>query len=156
MKVTQNTPDLLVLDHVPWLMGVGMIFMIVTFLGIGIFLILDETWPGLIFAAFSLVPLLFLVKFTARVQVIFDRPGDLVTLRRRDFMGFSEDHVPLSSIDHAKIERQESRDSDGDRSVTYRPVLTLYNGDIRPLIRIYSNLRGMDRMVEEVNGWLRR
>lgn len=156
MKVTQNTPDLLMLDHVPWLMGIGMIFMTVTFLGIGIFLILDETWPGLIFIAFSLIPLLFLVKFTARVQVIFDHPNDLVALRRRDFLGFTEEHLPLSSIHHAEIERHESRDSDGDRSVTYRPVLTLYNGDTRPLIRIYSNLRRMDQMVSEVNGWLQR
>lgn len=155
MKVTQNSSDLLVLDHVPWLMGLGMIFMMVTFLGIGVVLIMDETWAGLIFAASSLIPLLFLVKFTARVQVIFDRAGDQVTLRRRDFLGFTEDRLPLSSIHHAEIERDESRDSDGNQSVTYRPILTLNNGEIRPLIRVYSNLYRMDQMVEEVNDWLR-
>ncbi|MDA5093539.1 hypothetical protein O2N63_05495 [Aliiroseovarius sp. KMU-50] len=154
MKVTTKTQDQLILDHIPWLMGAGMIFMILMFSGIGLFLFKEDIFPGVMFIGFSAIPLLFLVKFTARVQVIFDRPSGVATFRRRDFMGYVEDSLQLSSIDHAEIERHVGRDSDGDRSVTYRPILTLQDGSSRPLIRIYSNLRGLEQMVEELNQWL--
>ncbi|MFP4327527.1 MAG: hypothetical protein ACLFQL_05915, partial [Paracoccaceae bacterium] len=120
MKITHDTPDLLVVDVVPWLLGAGVILFILVFAGAGL-LILSEGEPlGLLFLlGGGGMGLGAFWAFVRREQVILDRRSGEVLLRRRTIFGQTEERQPLSTLHGALIETHRSRKG----STTFRAEL---------------------------------
>ncbi len=155
MKPTTQTDDLLILDHTPWLMGILLIVFFLVFTGLALgFGLRGQPFVGIGFMVGALFPGLMLVLFTARVQVLFDRPAGLIEFRRRSFRGYTRDTVPIAAVRDADLESSQSFAQDSGSSTTYRPVLNLKNGDVRPLLKIYTNKGRQVQVVDAINDWL--
>ena len=155
MKITRDTPDQLILAYVPWVMSVLLSIFILIFVGLGLSMILDGELIGLLFAVMGggIGGICFVV-FVRRVQVIFDRPGQTFTLRRRTVFGYKEKTRPLRDVDPAIIEH--TTNSDGQR--LDRPTVVMHRGagELRvPLVTAYSNMSNTADIVEATNRWLR-
>lgn len=153
MKVTRNTPDQLIISDQPWMMGLSMTATTLLFVGAGLFMLFDGDASGWLFAlgggAMGALGFALLVR---RTQVIFDRPGDLVTLRQRSVFGYSERTRPLSSVERAVVENSQASDSNN-----HRPALVMKPGSEErrlPLVTVYTNASGPKLMVDAINGWL--
>ena len=145
MKVTRNTETQLILSETPWFIGIMLTFFILTFTSIGIFLVTEGEWAGLIFgfvgggmgvAGFAV--------FVQRVQVILNRDTNDLIIRRRSLFGYSEIQHQLSDLGNAVLEHTTS--SKGN--TLYRPVLVLTGGmsaGRHPIVESYTNTRGRRR-----------
>lgn len=154
MKITRNTPDQLILTYVPWVMSVLISIFILFFIGVGLSMIFKGELFGLLLAAVGGgIGGICFVALVRRIQVIFDRPKQTFTLRRRTVFGFQESNRALSDIDQAIIEH--TTNSDGQR--LDRPTIVMHRsaGDLRlPLITAYSNTTLSADIVEAINSWL--
>lgn len=154
MKVTTDTPDLLIVDDKPIILGIALIIFILVFAGAGLAVLLSGEWFGLIFlvvgcglgfAAFAV--------FVRRVQVVFHRPEGYVEFRRRNVFGGKSERLALADVARADIE--ESRSS--DNGATWRVVLVVTEGRItrrEPVTMAFSNGRGHHRVAAAINHWL--
>lgn len=154
MKVTRNIPQQLIVADTPWLIGIMLTVFILMFVGAGLALVISGEWLGLLFGAMGggLGMTAFAI-FVRRTMAILDRGTAKVTLRERSLFGFREEHHDLTKVRGAVVE--SSVNSNGQ--TTYRPTLVLRSGDSEtrlPLIEVYSNGRGPDRVVTAINGWL--
>ena len=155
MKVSSQSTDRLVLDHKPWFLGLLMIFMSLVFAAIGLGLVMQgDAQVGVPLFLAALIPVGFMALFVARVQVVFDRPQGQVIHRRRSIHGYTSDVLPLSDVLVAEVEEYDSFDSDDGNQITYRPVLRLRNGELRPLLRVFSNGTSHAHVVSAINSWL--
>ena len=160
MKVTRNTPEQLILADTPWFIGIMLIFFILAFVGPGL-LLASEGGENLFFGLFFALMgggLGFgaFAVFVRRVQVILDRPRDLILIRRQSVFGYDKIEHQLSNLSHAEIETTTSR-REGRTSTLYRPVLILNQGmsaGPHPIVEAYSNGSGSKRLVKAVNDWL--
>jgi len=85
MKVIRDTPDQLILEETPWLLGIGMVGFILAFVGPGLFLVMSGEWMGLFFAAIGGgLGFMALAVFVERIQLIFDRVAGTLTVPRHD------------------------------------------------------------------------
>ena len=153
MKVVRHTPDQLIVANVPWLIGILISLFILVFAGAGLFMLSQGIGSGLVFLlGGGGLGLGAFAAFVRRVQVIFDRPGDSITIRRRSVFGYTQDRYPLSGLVRAELE--ETR-SEGTR--VFRPVLVLGDrGGARrvPVVLSYTSTAGPQRIVDAVNAWL--
>ena len=109
MKISRNTPDQLILDHIPWQSAIfsGLGICLVVFLGISYFP--DEIFIGSVILAVGLAIGLFQFGLIVqRVQVIFDRAGGSVKIRQRGLFSYTQVTHDLSDI-VARQERELSR-----------------------------------------------
>jgi len=84
MKVTRNTPQQLIIANSPWLIGLLLTGFILIFVAVGLFLLSEGVWAGLVFAVFGGgIGFGAFAAFVRRVQLILDRPSDTITLRAR-------------------------------------------------------------------------
>ncbi|SMR70973.1 hypothetical protein SAMN04488030_0593 [Aliiroseovarius halocynthiae] len=151
MKILTNTPELLVLDHKPWLISLAMMAGMLIFLGVGITAITQGEWVfGLMFGGIggSVWGICFLV-FTKRVQIIFDTHAGQIVKRTRSFFGYAQDVYPLSPLCGAELEETRR-----DGSSMYRPVLVMTGQPNLPVVSYYTNGSGPRRTTEAVNRWL--
>lgn len=156
MKVTRDTPDQLILDDTPWLVGLVLAAMILACAAIGLSLLgSGHAGRGLAILGFGLPFLgLFFGLFVRRNQLILDRVAGKVIHRRATVLGRTEVVHYLDNLDRAII--QTSRGKNGD---TYRMTLVLSGGmdaGLHPFTRVYSSGRGARRGAEAVNRWLAR
>ncbi len=154
MKVTRNTPDQLIIADTPWLIAIMLVFFILIFCGVGLFLIAEGVWAGLMFvivgggmgfAAFAI--------FVGRVQLIFDRPTQAFTQRTRSMFAYREVQHKLANLSHAILETTTG--SKG--TIFYRPTLVLDAGmsaGNMPIVEVYTNTSGPKHMVDAINAWL--
>lgn len=154
MKVTTNTPDLLIVDDKPLLLGLMLIVFILVFVGAAAMIVMSgEPWGilfgliggGMGFAAFAV--------FVRRVQVVFHRPEGYVELRRRNIFGGSRVRHGLDEI--ARAELEESRSDNG--GLLWRVALVIDEGPSvgrHPVTLAYTNGRGHQRVAEAINRWL--
>ncbi len=156
MRVTRDTPDQLILADTPWLVGFFLILFILVFVGIGLTLLMNGEWAGLLFAGIGGgLGLLAFAAFVRRVQLILDRTTGSLILRRRSVFGYRQVRHRLADLSGAELERTSS--SEG--GTLYRPVLVLTGGmsaGRHPIVEAYTNTSGPRRAVEAVNGWLAR
>lgn len=151
MKVTHDTPDLLVVESVPWLIGGALILFVLMFAGAGL-LLLAEGQPfgllfllgggGLGFGGFW--------AFVRREQLILDRSAGEVVLRRRTIFGRTEERQPLAALRGAVIETHRSRKG----GTTFRAELDFGPGDRRPVVSYFTNGGGPARIARAINDWL--
>ena len=109
MRVTRNHPDQLILSDTPWFIAIMLSLFILVFVGVGVALVLDGIWAGLIFAlGGGGIGAVVFVAFVRRVQVIFDVSSDTITIRRRSVLGYSEVQHKLSNCSGAVLEHTAS------------------------------------------------
>jgi hypothetical protein len=154
MKVTTNTPDLLIVDDRPLFIGIMLILFILLFVGVGLGLVFAGEPLGLVFALMGggLGAGAFIV-FVRRVQVVFHRPEGYVEIRRKNAFRARKVRHALAEIDRAEVE--SSRTSEG--ATTYRTVLVIEAGQSvgrHPLTFAYSSGSGHRRVAEAINAWL--
>jgi len=154
MKVTRNTPDQLIVADTPWLIAIMLVFFILIFSGVGLFLIAEGVWAGLMFVIVGAgmgVPAFAI--FVRRVQLIFDRPAQAITQRTRSMFAYQEVQHELANLSHAILETTIG--SKG--TVLYRPTLVLDAGmsaGNMPIVEVYTNTSAPKRMVDAINTWL--
>lgn len=154
MKVTTNTPDLLVIDDRPLFIAIMLILFILVFVGIGLFLVSEGVWAGAIFGLVGGgLGFTGYALFVRRVQVVFHRPEGWVEIRRKSVFASQKVRHALSEISRAEIEA--SRSSEG--TATYRVALVIETGQTaghHPVTEAYSNGAGHDRCAVAINAWL--
>ena len=154
MKVSRNTPHQLIVEDVPWLLGIMLAGFILLFVGVGIGLVLSGEIFGLLFAiGGGGVGGLCFALMVRRVQVILDRPTGTLVIRRRSVLGYSEVRHDLADLSGAILE--ETRSSKG--STLRRPTLVLDRGMSQgrhPVVATYTNTGGPRKLVQAVNQWL--
>lgn len=157
MQVITETPDQLVLEDRPWLLGSLLALGILTFLGLALGLFSTSAWLSLGFGlAAALLGLCFVV-FVRRVRAIFDRRAGALVIRTRSLLGETEKTLALSDITGATVETSRSYSTNtngrGSTSVTHRPVLSTRTGPV-PLTQVYSSGSGAETVVAAVSRWL--
>lgn len=154
MKVTTDTPDLLVVDDKPLFLGIMLIVFILVFVAAGLLIVMSGEPLGILFGLFGGgMGLAAFAVFVRRVQVVFHGPEGYVELRRRNLFGGSRVRHDLNEIARAEIE--ESRSNEG--GATWRVVLVIEEGQSvgrHPVTLAYSNGRGHHRAAEAINRWL--
>lgn len=154
MKVTTDTPDLLIVDDRPLFIGIMLTGFILVFVGVGVSIALTGELLGLLFALLGGgLGLGAFAVFVRRVQVIFHHPEGYVELRRRNLFGSSRVRHTLSEIARAEIEESHS----SDNGTTYRVVLVIDAGQSvgrHPVTLAYSSGSGHHRAAEAINLWL--
>lgn len=157
MKVTTDTPDLLIVEDRPILLGLMLVLFIFVFVWIGLHLAFSGEPFGPLFALlFTLfgggAGVAAFVVFVRRVQVVFDRPEGYVEIRRRNALGGGRVRHALAEIDRAILEKTRS-----SGSTTWRVALVIEAGQSvghHPLTFVYSNGSGHRRVADAINRWL--
>lgn len=151
MKVLTNTQEMLILDHKPWLLSLGMIAGLLIFLAIGGSALLNgELLFGLMFAGIGTVVwgICFMV-FAKRVQLILDMEAGQIVKRKRSVLGYAQDVYPLDALRGAELEETRS-----DGSTMYRPVLVMNGQPNLPVVSYYTNGSGPRRTADAINAWI--
>ncbi|UWQ78857.1 hypothetical protein K3725_16335 [Leisingera sp. S132] len=160
MKITRNTPEQLILADNPWFIGIALILFILVFVGAGLGAAStggENLWFGLFFAlAGGGMGFAAFCLFVRRVQVILDRPGGSIVIRRQSVFGYNRVEHRLADLSHAEVESTTSR-SEGRTRTLHRPVLVLDSGmsaGRHPVVEAYTSGRGAQRLADAVNAWL--
>ena len=153
MKITENTPERLIIDHVPWGLGLSMIGLIVGSLAWGFYELSTGRWVGLfvIFVGVTLGGVL-LILMVERTQVVLDRRQGQVLHRRRSILGYQETSHNLSAISGAETrEHRYRREKPG-----FRTVLVFSDGetDDIPLTATAAVSKEPERITALLNEWL--
>lgn len=159
MKIALNTPDQLILDDRPWLLGGLLVLLILIFAGFGLQALFAGrgVWLlGLAGAAFWSVAL---VIFVRRTTITFDRPTGQITRHVKSLRRATTTLWPLNGVSKADIETRLSRNSRqaGRTRVTpmHRPVLHWTDGSpATPLMEVYVNGDGAGQTAAAINRWL--
>lgn len=164
MKVTRDSPDLLIVEEMPGLMAVGLSFFTLLFAGIGL-LVMSETLPGGL--VFLLVGggmgIAAIGIFVERLQLILDGRTGTATLRSRTIFRHRETVLPLADVLRATGETtlsggDTSSDPSRVRRRMHRPSLVLSDGAggevLHPITEIYDSSRNSGEIVRAVNAWL--
>ena len=154
LKVTTNTPDLLIVEDKPVFLGLMLIIFILVFVGAAAMIVASgEPW-GILFGLFGGgMGFIGFAVFVRRVQVVFHRPEGYVEFRRRNLFGGSRVRHGLDEI--ARAELEESRSDDG--GPLWRVALVIEEGPSvgrHPVTLAYTNGRGHQRVAEAINRWL--
>lgn len=154
MKLARDTPEQLIVEDTPWLLGILLTLFTLTFVGAGIGLVASGELFGLLFAlGGGGIGALCLTLMVRRVQVILDRPSDALIVRTRDLLRYTEVRHALSDLSKAVLE--ETRGSKGN--TLWRPTLILDRGmsaGAHPIVAVYTNGSSPRRMAAAINDWL--
>lgn len=155
MKIKTDTSEMLILDETPWLIGAMLIVFVLIFVGVGLGLILDGIWQGLIFllGGGGMGAVAFFL-FVRRVQVVFYRPEGWVEIRRANVLRHSRVRHTIGEISRAIVEQ-----SAGKNGPLYRVVLEIDHGQSagrHPLSLAYSSVGDHHAVADAVNDWLGR
>ncbi len=154
MKVTTDTPDLLIVENRPVLLAIGLVGFILAWVVGGLVVAAAGEWWGILFALFGAgLGLLTFVALVRRVQVVFHRPEGYVEFRRRSMFGGSRVRHRLDEIDRAEIEDRHMTKGDPD----HRVVLVIERGQSagrHPVTLAYSSGSAHHRAAEAINHWL--
>ncbi len=151
MKVSHDSPDLLILDHVPWIMAGIFSALILGSAAMAMIMLADGELIGVL-VGLGGVPFfaLFLVAFVRRVQVVLDRRAGTATVKRRGLVRSSGEQIDLHRLRKAVVQTSRSSDSD-----THRPALLIAGRDeALPILFVYSSGRSAGRDVRRINDWL--
>ncbi len=154
MKISENTPDRLILDDVPWIRGILIILVTLYVIAMGFHEWNDgRTLGPWIVGGGVLAGLLFFALFVERYQIIFLRSEKTILRRKRSVFGFSETRHDLGAVSHAEVEEETGTDND----VSYYAALIVPEGPDAPKLRLtdYSTSGfGPPALVDQINDWL--
>jgi hypothetical protein len=158
MRIVQDTPDRLVIEDKPVILGATLVFFIVLLLGFA--LVALTTAPWVAFGAVIGAALLgvCLAVFLRRVFVAFDRHAGAVVIRTATLFRQSDRQLSLTDITGAEVETTTSIDDHNSttrRTLLHRPALRLKDGSPNlALTEIYAGGKSADKVVTAVNDWL--
>lgn len=153
MKVIRNTPNQLIVEERPWLIGSLLIIAMLVPIGIGLAMLSDGSWLGLMVILSAAFPLLFVFIFVRRVQVVFHRSEGWVEIRGQTLRDQTAVRHDISEIEGASVQSR----STSDGTDTHRIVLHIPEGQskgIHPLTQYYASGRGSHRVADAINDWL--
>lgn len=153
MKVIRDTPDQLILENNPIFLAIAISLFGLLVVGIGLFTIAENFLSGvaLLFLGLGL-GIGFNILFVRRTQLILHAPDDLVTLRRRGWMGDTEQTWALKHLEKAIVETAPGSD-------TTRPLIVFAGGmdaGTHPVTKVSSSGSGALITSETINRWLDR
>ena len=156
MKVTRDTPDQLILEESPWLLGIGMVGFILAFVGPGLFLVMSGEWMGLFFAAIGGgLGFMALAVFVQRIQLIFDRGAGTLTIRRATILRYGQETFPLPDV--LGVELESRIGGKGRQMKRAALVLSARTGrTLHPITEVWTNGAGPGRTVAAIADWLKR
>lgn len=155
MKISRNSPEQLILDHIPWQSAIfsGLGICAVAYLGISYFP--DEIFIGSVILAVGLAIGLFQFGLIVqRVQVIFDRAGGSVKIRQRGLFSYTQVTHDLSDIVEAIVEEEE--DNKGRTLARSSLVLSGMSEGVHPMVEHFDRtyVRAHNDVVGVINRWL--
>jgi energy-coupling factor transporter transmembrane protein EcfT len=153
MKIQRETPDQLIIENNPiWVAFFISIFALI-FIAAGLFVMTIEFWFGLWFAVCGvIIGVVFNIAFSRRTQIILDRPGNLIELRRKSMLGYKKRVWELRYLDRVVIQTSRS-----DKSTTYRAAMVFSDGmdaGTHPITFVYSSGNGAETAKTAINRWL--
>jgi Na+-transporting methylmalonyl-CoA/oxaloacetate decarboxylase gamma subunit len=152
MKVTANTPDMLIVEDRPIFIAIMLTVLTLVFVGAGVGLLLaGELW-GLMFAGLGGgIGFLFLFLFVRRVQVIFHLPERYVEIRRKNLFRARKVRHRLDEVSRAILETSRT-----DGTTTYRVTLVIEGESAgrHPITLAYSNVGRHRECAAAINDWL--
>jgi hypothetical protein len=153
MKIRRNSPDLLIVEDRPWLLGLMIILFILIFCGAGLTMLLSGEWLGLLFfLAGGGLGFGAFWAFVRRVQVVFYRPEGWVEIRRANIMRRLATRFDLAGVHRALVETSTS-----DGKNLHRVALFVEKGGVtgtKPLTLAYSNVGDHHGVASAINAWL--
>lgn len=155
MRVRQDTPDRLVLEERPWVLGAGLALGVVVFSAVGLATVMSAPWLGLaMFGGAALFGLLFAV-LVRRTIAIFDRTAGAMVLRSVSLFGTTETTLPLARIRGALVQTSHASGTGSmAASRTHRVALRLEGAEPLPLTVVHSAGPGAARAAEAIDCWL--
>lgn len=147
MKIVENTPDRLVLEHFPWFLGGFTWIMGLAAFTTGVLGIKTDGGERLFVVALGLGVMAMAAVFMPFVRVTFDRKAQLVERRPAHIDKARVLTVPFADF---KRLRQEAHWSDNARLV--RLVLELKDNRLVPLETGFSS-QNLDPVEAEVQSW---
>lgn len=166
MKITRDTPELLIAEETPWFIAVMLSLGLLAFVGVGLLVsaqtligafVMEGIGGGMCLAAICI--------FVERLQIIFDARADTATLCSRTILRHREQVLPLADVLRATGETtlsggDTSSDPSRVRRRMYRPPLVLSDGAggevLRPITEIYDSSPAAGALVRAINLWLER
>lgn len=148
MKITRNTPETLVVEDRPWLLGAGIIAFVLFFAGTGMAILAEGSWTGLVGLAVGLGigGFLFLL-LVRRTQLVLDRARGVGELRVRWALGSDRTPLMLEGL-HAEVERHSTPDGE-----TFRVVL-VQGATRHPMSLVFTDHPGHAPLAAAINAWL--
>jgi len=153
MKVTNNSPDLLIVEDRPWLFGVLLAGGALAPAGGGIAALLKGEITGLFFILGSAFLMLFFYFFVRRTQAVFHARQGWMEIRQRTLFGYTKIRHDIAEIERAIIETS----TDGDGGATHRVTFIIPSGQSagrHPLTQVYSSGNGAANVTRAINSWL--
>ncbi len=166
MKITTNSPDLLIIEEIPWFIALMLGLFTLLSAAIGLLVLSQTLVGGLVFLIVGGgMGLAAIGVFVERLHLILDARADTVILRSRTIFRHHEDVFPLADLRGATGEStMSSRDTDDPnrpRRRLHRPSLVLADGRegggqvLHPITEIYDSGRGAATTVRAINDWLK-
>jgi hypothetical protein len=153
MTITHATADLLILDDVPVAWALLMALPLLGLLTLGIPRAAEEDPTGWFLIFLGLIWALRTMGGVERVQLVFDRPGARVTLRRRSLLGAVELRFPLPEVDRVVLQVPFG----GQAAPLARLALLLVGPrpGLVPVSTAFSGGEGVVSAARVANRWLR-
>ena len=157
MKIVRNTPEQLILQNVPWAIGLAFIVVTLCLVAGGMNALTNGDYkPAVMMLLVGPAGIgLFFALFVRRDDVILDRSRNLIELRHASVFRRSRVRHALSDLDKAVVETQHS----ANNRTTHRPALVLSSGmdaGTHPLTYVFMSGNWAAETAETINDWLKR
>ncbi|NCQ23160.1 MAG: hypothetical protein COW54_16120 [Rhodobacteraceae bacterium CG17_big_fil_post_rev_8_21_14_2_50_63_15] len=165
MKITANSPDLLIIEDIPWFMAVMLGLFTLLSAAIGLLVMSQTLLGGLVFLIVGGgMGLAAIGVFVERLHLILDARAHNVILRSRTIFRHRETEFPLGDLlgatGESTLSGRNTDDPDCPQRRLHRPSLVLVDGSadggqvLYPITEIYDSGRGAATMVRAINDWL--
>ena len=167
MKIKTNTPDLLIAGETPWFMAIMLGFFVLVFAGIGIGVLFQGHWAGLIFLLVGGgLGVGAMSVFIERLQLILDAQAGTMIMRSRTIFRYNQTIIPLDDVMRAGAETSlsgsNSQGSSKPRQTLSRLAFVVRDGAgtggtvVQPMTTVMSSGPAAGNITREVNVWLRK
>ena len=159
MKIALNTPEKLILDDRPWILGGCLVVLILVFAGFGLNALLAGRMGGLLGLVGAALWAVALVVFVRRTTISLDRQMGQMTREVSSLRAKSGQNWPLEDIRRAELDSRLSRDSSGagrSRYTQMHRVVVQWNDGRAPLplTEVYTSGPNPAVAVDTLNRWL--
>lgn len=158
MRILETTPQRLVVEDRPMVLGVILAVVIVFLAFLALVTASENLWIALALAVMAALFGGAFVLFVRKVTAIFDRDAKVVIIASKTMLGNTETSRPLSDLAGASVETSISRStsSSGGRATTSRTHRTVlhFGDETVPLTLVFSGGDGAERAAKAINTWL--
>lgn len=127
--------------------------LILTGLGMGMNLLMKGTPEGAFFLFGAIILIILFYLFVRRIQVVFDRPGRYIEIRRKSLFESNIERHMIHEVSEATIQTLTSDDGD----LLHRIALVIPQGQSQgthPITEVYYDGWDAHAVANMVNDWL--